>query len=122
MTIKEVSAATGFSDHTLRYYEKEGILQGVKRGKSGHRDFSDDDVNVLNFLSCLKMADMSVKHLKEFTELLYQGDDTIPQRLELLKKQEGIVLERLEKTRAALEHIQWKIGYYCGVLKDKEEV
>lgn len=116
MTIKDVSEKTGFSTYTLRYYEKEGVLQGVKRDDSGHRAYSQNDIDVLHFLNCLKMTDMSVKDIKKFTTLLYEGDETIPERLELLKKQKREVIKKLERTKESLEHIDWKIQYYTQTL------
>ncbi len=117
MTIKDVAVETGFSVHTLRYYEKEGVIQDVRRNDSGHRSYSESDVNVLKFLNCLKLAEMKVKDIKEFTELLYQGDSTIPVRLELLKKQRDSVTTKLKETKDTLEHLEWKIDYYEEELK-----
>lgn len=112
MTIKDVAAETGFSAHTLRYYEKEGVIQDVKRDSSGHRFYAESDVNVLKFLNCLKLADMKIKDIKEFTRLLYEGNSTIPVRLELLKRQKTVVEAKLKETQEALEHLDWKINYY----------
>lgn len=118
MTIKEVSESTGLSNHTLRYYEKEGILRPIKRNNSGHREFNQQELDILSFLSCLKDTFMSVKDIKEFTELLYEGDITIPKRVELLEKQKLIVDKKLEDIKKASDHINWKINYYKGVLKE----
>ncbi len=112
MNIKDVSENTGFSAHTLRYYEKEGVIQDVKRNESGHRTYAQSDVDVLKFLSCLKLADMKIKDIKEFTKLLYEGDSTIPIRLDLLKKQKVTVQNKLKETKEALDHLEWKINYY----------
>lgn len=112
MNIKDVSKHTGFSTHTLRYYEKEGVIRDVKRNDSGHRSYAQSDVDVLKFLSCLKLADMKIKDIKEFTKLLYEGDSTIPARLDLLKKQKNTVQEKLKETKEALAHLEWKINYY----------
>ncbi len=117
MTIKEVSDITGFSAHTLRYYEKEGILQEIERDESGHRNFSNKDIDILKFLSCLKKAEMSVKDINDFTDLLYDGDSTIEARVALLEKQEIKIKSKLVDTQEAYDHITWKIDYYKGILK-----
>lgn len=118
MTIKDVSEQTGFSSHTLRYYEKEGVIQDVKRDSSGHRHYEQSDVDVLKFLSCLKLADMKIKDIREFTRLLYEGDSTIPVRLDLLKRQKVSVEEKLKETQEALDHLNWKINFYENKLNE----
>lgn len=117
MTIKEVADLTGLSNHTLRYYEKEGILRPIRRNDSGHREYNQQEIDILSFLSCLKDTCMSVKSIKEFTNLLYEGDVTIPKRLELLEMQKEIVDKKMADIKKASEHLNWKIDYYKGVLK-----
>lgn len=121
MTIKEVSELTGFSSYTLRYYEKIGVLQEIKRDSSGHRNFSSNDLDVLKFLSCLKKADMSVKDIIEYTELLYSNEANLETRISLLKKQELKVKEKLEDINEAYNHIQWKIDYYQNQLNRNDK-
>ena len=53
-TIKEVSALTGLSIPTLRYYDKEGLLPDLRRKESGYRIFSDEDLYVLELIECFK--------------------------------------------------------------------
>ncbi|MGL1893334.1 MAG: MerR family transcriptional regulator [Spirochaetaceae bacterium] len=116
MTIKETSEITGFSAFTLRYYEKEGILQDIDRDESGYRKYSNKDVDILKFLSCLKKAEMSVKDINEFTDLLYSGDSTIEERVLLLEKQEVKIKAKLAETKEVYDHIKLKIKYYKGQL------
>lgn len=116
MTIKEVSNHTGLSNHTLRYYEKEGILRAIKRNDSGHREYNQQEIDILSFLSCLKETCMSVKDIKEFTHLLYEGEDTVPRRVELLERQKKIVDKRLEDIQKAADHLNWKINYYKSIM------
>jgi len=117
MTIKEVSDITELSPYTLRYYEKEGILQEIERDESGYRNYKQKDVEILQFLNCLKKAEMTVKEIKEFASLLYIGESTIEARIELLQKQEAKVLIMLKDIQEAYDHIEWKISYYKEQLK-----
>lgn len=117
MTIKEVSDLTGFSLHTLRYYEKEGILKEIKRDSSGYRDFSQTDLDIIKFLSCLKKAGMSVDKIKGFTDLLYDGESTIKARIDLLEQQDVIIKKKLIEIQEVSDHITWKINYYRKLLK-----
>ena len=112
MTIAETAEATGFSTYTLRYYEKVGVLQNITRDSSGHRNFSDQDVDILKFLNCLKKADMSIKEIRDFTDLLYSNESTLELRVELLEEQKSRVRTKLDDIQEAYNHIKWKIDYY----------
>ncbi len=118
MNIKKVSDKTGFTSHTLRYYEKEGVLQEVTRNTSGHRSFSKKDIDILNFIKCLKLTDMPIKELKEITKLWYEGKDNIPQRIEILKSHRDATLEKVDALNKTLNHIEEKILYYQTYLKN----
>ena len=120
MTIKEVSELTGLTSYTLRYYEKEGILQEIKRDDSGYRKYSQKDIDILRFLNCLKKAEMSVKEIKEFASLLYRGESTVEARIDLLQKQEAKVKIMLHDIQEAYNHINWKITYYKEQLLTQE--
>ena len=53
-SIQEVCEKTGLTAHTLRYYEKEGLLTGVARSTGGFRQYSDEDMEWLGLVCCLK--------------------------------------------------------------------
>ena len=76
-TIAKVSQITGLSAHTLRYYEKEGLLQNIKRDINGNREFSDDDLKWLETITCLKNSGMSIKNLKRYIQLYTEGDEIL---------------------------------------------
>ena len=52
--IQDVSKKTGLSAHTLRYYEKEGLITGVERSRGGFRQYTDEDLEALGLVCCLK--------------------------------------------------------------------
>lgn len=84
--------------------------------ENGHRKYSEHDLSILHFLSCLKHLEMSIADIKELTALVYAGDETIPERLELLKKHKQLVLERMERVQESLDHVDKKIGYYTEMI------
>lgn len=86
MNIKAVSQTTGLSAHTLRYYEKIGLIMHVPRDAKGHRDYSAQDVAWLEFLKRLKATGMALADMKTYAELRYRGDRTIDARLALLDR------------------------------------
>ncbi|WP_237691105.1 MerR family transcriptional regulator [Paenibacillus caui] len=82
-TIGQVSDQTGLSIHTLRYYEKEGIMPIVTRNENGIRMYEAKDIEVLEFVCCLRATGMTISDIKDFV----QEDKTIDQRIEMLKQQ-----------------------------------
>ena len=63
-SIQEVSQKTGLSAHTLRYYEKEGLITGVERSRGGFRQYTDEDLEALGLVCCLKNTGMSLQEIR----------------------------------------------------------
>ena len=101
-SIQEVSRMTGLSPHTLRFYEKEGLLGVVERSPSGFRQYSDADLEVLHGICCLKNTGMSLQEIARFLELSREGDKTLQERVELLQTHRNKVLSRLEELQTHL--------------------
>ncbi len=83
-SISDLARETGLSIHTLRFYEKEGILRYVERTASGRRVYGKASVACLIGALCLKQAKLTLSQIKEFFDMTKQGDETLPQRLEML--------------------------------------
>ena len=81
-TTAKAAEKIGISAHTLRFYDKEGLLPNVGRDEHGNRRFTDNDLQWLSLLQCLKNTGMSLKDIKRFAECTSIGDDTIDERLE----------------------------------------
>lgn len=113
-TIKQVSKSTHLSSHTLRYYEKEGLLPFVKRSKGGIRRFSEDDLEWLGLICCLKSTGMPIKQIKEFVELSVQGGETLKQRCEILSQHKKTVEEQIETMEKHLQKVTMKIEYFTA--------
>ena len=85
MTIGELSKVTSISEHTLRYYEKKELIR-VNRDAGGRRCFNESDIEWLLFIKRLKDTGMLLRDIKRYSELRYEGDGTIVERLEILEK------------------------------------
>ena len=96
-TIREVSQKTGLSAHTLRYYEKEGLIDGVARTGGGLRQYTDEDLEVLGLICCLKNTGMSLKRILRFMELTRKGDHTLKERVELLRSHRESVIAHIRE-------------------------
>lgn len=113
-TIKDISEKTKLRPHVLRYYEKEGLLPAVNRTEGGIRHYSDDDIEWLGVICCLKNTGMSIRQIREFVELCTQGDHTIKQRLDLLTEHRQTVEEDIREMHRHLEKVTCKINYYAA--------
>jgi DNA-binding transcriptional MerR regulator len=85
LTIQEVAHATGLSAHTLRYYERVGLIHPIGREENTHRRYTPDDVGWIDFLTKLRATGMSIKDMQKYAELQRRGDETLPERVEMLK-------------------------------------
>ena len=116
-SISEVAEKTNLTAHTLRYYEKEGLLPFVDRSDSGNRDFKTKDLEWLELICCLKNTGMPIKKIKEYIELCLKGDDTIDVRRQIFINHREEVIEQIEELNKNLDKINGKINYYDGAYK-----
>lgn len=96
-TIGQAAEETGLSIHTLRYYEKEGILPVIKRNESGMRVYEKADIEWLKFACCLRETGMTIVEMKEFARLTLQGDETINERMDRLHNQKARVKSQVDQ-------------------------
>jgi DNA-binding transcriptional MerR regulator len=113
LSISEAAERTGLSTHTLRYYEREGLmLGGVGRASSTHRRYSDGDITWVEFLTKLRSTAMPISRIREYVDLVRQGEDSTPARLELLLRHRESVVAQLEEMTQSLAAIDYKISTY----------
>lgn len=120
LTIEEASERTGVSAHTLRYYERIGLLAEVPRGPGGHRRYTDADLGAVVFLTLLRQTGMSIRDMQRFVDLTRQGDHTIPQRVEVLSDHRERLVEQLALLNRHLRALDHKIGIYRAMLADAQ--
>ena len=116
-SIGQVAKKTGLSVHTLRYYEKEGLLPFIRKTSSGLRVFSDDDINWLGMIECLKATGMPLKGIKQYIDWYHQGDSTLSQRLAMFQQQEQNIKAKIQELNTNLAKIQYKIRLYDAAVK-----
>jgi DNA-binding transcriptional MerR regulator len=112
LTIEQVAELTGLSAHTLRYYERIGLLDPVGRATSGHRRYVAKDLAWIEFLTRLRATGMSIRHMQEFATLRRQGDATIARRCALLEAHQQMVQTHIEELQQNLKAIRQKIEMY----------
>jgi DNA-binding transcriptional MerR regulator len=112
LSISDAARASGVSAHTLRYYERAGLLDPVDRAASGHRRYAEEDLARIQFLTKLRSTGMPIRQIREYAELMRGGDDTHEARLALLEAHRNAVRAHLAETERNLELIDYKIGFY----------
>jgi DNA-binding transcriptional MerR regulator len=120
-SIGQFSNITNLSSPTLRYYEKEKLLI-VSRDSAGRRLYTAEDVSWILFIKKLKDTGMSIKDIREYALLRYQGDSTLQQRLEILKKHKLAVVEEKSKWESNLQNLNDKISLYENKLNKEPEI
>ena len=117
-TVKVAAEKVNLSPHVLRYYEKEGLLPHIKRSKSGIRHYSDEDLEWLGLICCLKNTGMSIRQIRDFVNLSIQGPRTLKDRCEMLIDHKLQVEEHLAEMNQHLEKVSRKIAYYTRQYED----
>ena len=122
MKIAEVSKEYGLPTDTLRYYERIGLLPNVTRTPSGIRDYSEQDCARVQFVKCMRAANVSIEALIEYMALFEQGDSTIEARKAILEEQRDLVRERIAEMQAGLDRLNYKIDNYETMLAKEREM
>lgn len=129
-TVGEMAKQIGVAPSTLRYYDKEGLLPFVERSGGGIRLFKDSDREWLAVIECLKKTGMPIREIKRFVDLCREGDATIDERLQLIKRRRDAVLKQMESLNETLSLLEYKLWYYetakkagtCSIHDENEEI
>ena len=112
-SIAEAAEATGLTAHTLRYYERDGLLLSPPaRTSSGVRRYSELDLGWITMITRLRATGMPIRTIRAYAELCREGDGNEPERLELLLAHRDRVLADLARVTDHLGAINRKIGIY----------
>ena len=104
-TIGQVSEMFHLPVSTLRYYDKEGLFPDLER-KGNIRYFSDNELEAIRIIECLKQSGLEIKDIKQFFKWVTEGSSSYIKRKELFEHRKAAVKEevkQLEKTLAMLE-------------------
>lgn len=115
--IGEIAEKMNLSIHTLRYYDKEGLLPFVQRTENGRRVFSDRDIILLSTIECLKATGMPLKDIRQYVDWCVEGKETIPQRYELVKNQKKVLEDQMAQLQKMLNAINYKCEFYKQALE-----
>ena len=112
MQISEVAKKFGMTPDTLRYYEKEELIGPIVKGKNGIRNYTEKDMQRIQFVKCMRAAGLEISFLKRYIKLLDEGENTIKERREILVEQRRILKEKLDAMQEAYDKLNMKIDLY----------
>ena len=120
MTIAEAAEHSGLTTHTLRYYERDGLmLAPIERSSTGHRRYSDRDLVWIELVTRLRATGMPIRDVRRYAELVRAGDGNEEERLALLRDHRRSVLAQLAEVQDHLGAIDRKIGIYVDKLESQ---
>ena len=111
-TISEVSEKYQISSSTLRYYERIGLLPNIPRQANGNRYFTDQLLNWLEMIICLRHSGVPIEKLIEYANLIQKGDDTIATREALLREQLAELYQKRVNLQRSIQRLEDKIALY----------
>lgn len=122
LTIAEAAVRTGLTAHTLRYYERDGLLLGaVDRATSGHRRYTEQDLTWIVMVTRLRSTGMPIRDVRRYAELVRAGDGNEAERLALLQAHRERVEAQLAEVTGHLRAIDYKIALYEGKLAEADQ-
>ncbi|ORA38175.1 MerR family transcriptional regulator [Mycobacterium aquaticum] len=113
MTIAAVAELLDISVHTLRYYERAGLVE-VDRDSNGRRKYSSEAVRRLVFLTRMRLSGMAIRDLQHYMSLVDGGDQTVPERLDMLLEHRDTIRRQIRELTLSLAATDYKIATYGG--------
>ena len=110
--IRDVARESGISAHTLRYYERIGLISDVARDDAGRRMYSEQDFGWITFLTKLRLTGMPIRQMIAYAEMVRQGDHTKEERAQMLEAHRRAVRERIQELEAMSDVLDRKISFY----------
>lgn len=117
LSIHEVAKRTGLTAHTLRYYERIGLIAPVGRAPGGQRRYAASDMAWIEFLLRLRTTHMPIGKMQSFARLRSAGDSTVPDRRRMLEEHLTDVLADIETMRRSAQALRAKIRHYRSIEK-----
>ena len=114
-TVKQIAELMEMSEHTIRYYTDLNLLP-VKRDSSNRRVFDEESVNWLMGIKCLKGCGMSIEDIKHYGDLCLQGNGTLAERREIMRKQLVLAEQKLKEAQEVYDYITKKVAHYDDVI------
>lgn len=117
-TIKEVAEKMDISEHTLRFWAKSGFFPFVKRNQNNIRQFSDNDLEWVKIVKCLRSVGTENKAIKRYIDLCIVGDSTIEERYKIILGTKEKALMQMNELKKQLAILEYKENFYKNLIKN----
>ena len=115
---KEAAEITGFSTATLRYYEREKLIPQITRTDQKYRQYTDTDIEWIKMIQCMRMANIPIRSIKQYVELLIQGGKTLKQRYDMVQGHIKDIENQITNLQNALILTQKKLIFYGELIQE----
>ena len=115
---KEAAEITGLSTATLRYYEREKLIPQITRTYQKYRQYTDTDIEWIKMIQCMRMANIPIRSIKQYVELLIQGGKTLKQRSDMVQGHIKDIENQITNLQNALNLTQKKLVFYRELIKE----
>lgn len=118
LTIKDVANRVKESEHTIRYYCKEGLFPFLVRDKNNVRKFTEEDLEGVRIVLCLRDTGMPLSEIKRYMDLCTKGSSTINERLEIIRNQKENAYRQMDEFQKKIDHLEWKEKHYMELIEN----
>ena len=115
---KEAAEITGLSTATLKYYEREKLIPQITRTDQKYRQYTDTDIEWIKMIQCMRMANIPIRSIKQYVELLIQGGKTLKQRYDMVQGHIKDIENQITNLQNALILTQKKLIFYGELLQE----
>ena len=115
---KEAAEITGLSTATLRYYEREKLIPQITRTDQKYRQYTDTDIEWIKMIQCMRMANIPIRSIKQYVELLIQGGKTLKQRYDMVQGHIKDIENQITNLQNALILTQKKLIFYGELIQE----
>ena len=106
------------SEHTLRFWAKSGFFPFVKRNQNNIRQFSDNDLEWVKIVKCLRSVGTENKAIKRYIDLCIVGDSTIEERYKIILGTKEKALMQMDELKKQLAILEYKENFYQKLIKN----
>lgn len=117
-TIKYVAEKMDVSEHTLRFWAKSGFFPFIKRNENNIRIFSENDLEWVRIVKCLRSVGTENKAIKRYIDLCIKGDSTIPERYGIIHSTKIKAQQQMEELQKQLDLLNFKESFYQNLIKN----
>ena len=115
---KKAAEITGLTTAALRYYEKEKLLPQIARNSQKYRQYTDEDIEWIKMIQCMRMANIPIQSIKKYVALLIQGGETLEQRYVMVQNHMNDIKNQMTSLQNAFILTQKKLAFYEKLLED----